>query len=379
MINQRGIGMKKLRGIIQFGLTFILLNGLLLFVGWNGWEWLKNSFGFCYLFVYWFIYGIVAYSFLLGRLSKYLSFLRTVGNIWFGFFQYAVLLLPIADIIILLLKWGTGHVSTTAILIAGLAIIFSIALLFGIGIYNAYSPVIRKYEITVPKKNSKLSTLRIAMASDMHFGRLSGVAHLENLIKNIQGIQPDIILLPGDIIDDELEPFIQKNMGEMMGELTASLGVYGVLGNHEYYGRQIPQFIQQMNQIHIKILMDEVLTIDESFHLLGRKDKTDKDRKSFEELLTEIDRSLPIIAMDHQPSEIKQARENGVDVLFSGHTHRGQMAPNHLITRKMFELDWGYLHKDQLHAFVSSGYGFWGPPMRLASRSEILQIDICFT
>jgi predicted MPP superfamily phosphohydrolase len=212
----------------------------------------------------------------------------------------------------------------------------------------------------------------------MHFGRLSGISHLKRLIKNIQAIQPELILLPGDIIDDELEPFIQKNMGEIMSNLKAPLGVFGVLGNHEYYGRQIPQFIEQMNNININILMDESITIDGSFHLLGRKDKTDKERKSFHELLTDIDHSLPIIAMDHQPYEMKQATENGVDVLFSGHTHRGQMAPNHLITRRMFELDWGYLQREQLHAFVSSGYGFWGPPMRLGSRSEILQIDISF-
>jgi hypothetical protein len=220
--------------------------------------------------------------------------------------------------------------------------------------------------------------LSIAVASDMHFGRLSGVAHLKRLVKKVKSINPDLILLPGDIIDDELEPFIQKNMGSIMSELKAPLGVYGVLGNHEYYGGQIPQFIEQMKNINIKIMMDEFLTIEDSFHLLGRKDKTDKARMTFEELLSGIDRSYPIIAMDHQPSEIKQAQENGIDVLFSGHTHRGQMAPNHFITRKMYELDWGYLKKEQLHTFVSSGFGFWGPPMRIGSRSEILQIEITF-
>jgi hypothetical protein len=83
--------------------------------------------------------------------------------------------------------------------------------------------------------------------------------------------------------------------------------------------------------------------------------------------------------MDHQPLELVQAAENGADLMLSGHTHRGQMAPNHLITRRIFELDWGYLKKSQLHAFVSSGFGFWGPPLRIGSRSEILLINITFT
>jgi predicted MPP superfamily phosphohydrolase len=82
--------------------------------------------------------------------------------------------------------------------------------------------------------------------------------------------------------------------------------------------------------------------------------------------------------MDHQPSEITQAQENRVDILLSGHTHRGQMAPNHLITKRIFENDWGYLQKGQLHSIVSSGYGFWGPPLRIGSRSEIIQIQITF-
>lgn len=65
-----------------------------------------------------------------------------------------------------------------------------------------------------------------------------------------------------------------------------------------------------------------------------------------------------------------------MDVLLSGHTHRGQIAPNHWITRRLFELDWGYLLKNKLHVIVSSGYGTWGPPIRLASRSELIKLEL---
>ncbi|MNT99041.1 putative metallophosphoesterase [compost metagenome] len=82
--------------------------------------------------------------------------------------------------------------------------------------------------------------------------------------------------------------------------------------------------------------------------------------------------------MDHQPSALQEAADNGIDLSLHGHTHRGQMAPNHWITRRIFELDWGYLRKGNLHAFVSSGYGSWGPPIRIGSRSEILDITIRF-
>jgi predicted MPP superfamily phosphohydrolase len=114
-------------------------------------------------------------------------------------------------------------------------------------------------------------------------------------------------------------------------------------------------------------------------YLIGRKDKTDKNRDSFFDLASETDRSLPVIAMDHQPLSLKEAEQAGVDLLLCGHTHRGQMAPNHLITKRLFEIDWGYKQNNQLHTIVSSGFGFWGPPLRIGSRSEIIQIDISFT
>jgi uncharacterized protein len=368
----------KLIKLLQFGLILLIFNGLLLFIGWNIWSWLRISFGATNVILFSLIYTLLSYSFIIGRFSPYLSILRTVGNVWFGFFQYALLLLPIADFAILLMRFASGPLSSTTYMLTGLIVMILFVIIFAYGLFNAYSPIVRKHEISVPKKEGSRTKLRIAVASDMHFGRLSGVSHLKRLVEKVQGIEPDLILLPGDIIDDEPEPFIQKNMGALMSELQAPLGVFGVLGNHEYYGGQIPQFVEHMKNINIKILMDEYLTIDNSFHLIGRKDKTDRGRKSFKDLLEDVNRSLPIIAMDHQPFEIQQAQKSGVDVLLSGHTHRGQMAPNHFITKKMFELDWGYLKKDQLHAFVSSGYGFWGPPMRIGSRSEILQIDIHF-
>jgi predicted MPP superfamily phosphohydrolase len=370
--------MKNIPRFLQFALMFVILNGLMFYIGWNGWEWLRITFGAKNVIVYSLIYIVIAYSFIIGRLSPSLAFFRTIGNVWFGIFQYAVILFPIADLFMLVVKLAMGHVPASAFVITGWIMVLLFLLLFGYGLFNAYSPVIRKYEITISKDRGQLEKLRIAAASDMHFGRLSGRAHVRRLVEKVEEISPDLILLPGDIIDDEPEPFMQKKMGTIMAELRAPLGVYGVLGNHEYYGGQIPQFVKHMEEIGIKIMMDEHVMIAESFYLIGRKDKTDRNRKSFTGLLGELDQSYPIIAMDHQPAELPQAQENGVDVLLSGHTHRGQMAPNHLITRKMFELDWGYKQKGLLHAFVSSGFGFWGPPMRIGSRSEILQIDISF-
>ncbi|MNV95191.1 putative metallophosphoesterase [compost metagenome] len=116
-------------------------------------------------------------------------------------------------------------------------------------------------------------------------------------------------------------------------------------------------------------------------YIVGRKDKTAESmehggRKSVADLLEGLDLNRPVIMMDHQPTGFAAAAEAGVDVLLSGHTHRGQIAPNHWITKRLFELDWGYLNKNNLHVIVSSGYGTWGPPIRLASRSEIISLSL---
>ncbi|MEA3320235.1 MAG: metallophosphoesterase [Bacillota bacterium] len=348
------------------------------YLGWNGLIWLKAICSFQQETVYWLAITIFSYAYILGRLVKPLSWLSIVGSIWFGFIQYGLLLFPVANLVVWVLDL-TGVPGQTSIVMVGTVTAIMIAFILIFGLYNAYSPVIRKYEVTIPKK-TEMKKIHVAVASDMHFGKLSGVAHAKRLVKMIDRIKPDIILLPGDIIDDEPEHFQKKNMGAIMKQLDAPLGIYGVLGNHEYYGKEIPQFLKEMEKVDIRILMDEVILVGDSFYLLGRKDKTDLRRKSFQQLVNDkdIDVSLPLIAMDHQPAELKEAQESGVDLIVSGHTHRGQMAPNHLITKRLFELDWGYLNKDQLHAFVSSGFGFWGPPFRIGSRSEVLEIVVKF-
>jgi predicted MPP superfamily phosphohydrolase len=199
------------------------------------------------------------------------------------------------------------------------------------------------------------------------------------MVREINGMQPDIILLAGDVLDDSIEPFIRNNMSEQLKQLKARHGVYAVLGNHEYYGGSIDEYTTLMRSIGIQVLQDEVVETA-GIYIVGRKDKTAESmpggRKSVAALLDNLDHTRPVIMMDHQPTGFDLAAKAGVDVLLSGHTHRGQIAPNHFITKRLFELDWGYLLKDKLHVVVSSGYGTWGPPIRLASRSELIRLEV---
>ncbi|MCA1321833.1 metallophosphoesterase [Bacillus tianshenii] len=367
----------KLRPVLSILAFFSLYNILVYYIGWNVWIWGSTFFHWEHPILFSLIVAVIAYSYILGRLSKGLSFLSIIGSYWFAVVQYVLLLLPICNLTVFLLKWSPLS-EEAAIIWTGNVTLFIFLLLMALGTFNAYSPVIRSYEISIPKRGNHHKELKIAVASDMHFGKLSGRAHASRLVKTVERIKPDLILLPGDIIDDDPKQFVRKQMGGILKRMRAPLGIYGVLGNHEYYGREIPAFLEEMKKLDIHILLDEVWKVGDSFYILGRKDRTDSKRKSIKDLAENLDHNLPIIAMDHQPTQLQEAEESGIDLILSGHTHRGQMMPNHLITKRMFELDWGYLQKNSLHAIVSSGFGFWGPPIRIGSRSEVVEIKISF-
>lgn len=103
-----------------------------------------------------------------------------------------------------------------------------------------------------------------------------------------------------------------------------------------------------------------------------------KARLELSSLIEEIDNNLPIILLDHQPVNLEEGQRNGIDLQLSGHTHNGQFFPNNLIAKYVFENSWGYLRKGEYQIVVSSGFGTWGPPIRIGSHSEITDLTIYF-
>jgi predicted MPP superfamily phosphohydrolase len=129
----------------------------------------------------------------------------------------------------------------------------------------------------------------------------------------------------------------------------------------------------------MKILCDSIVVIDSSFSLAGRYDSHFRARKSVDELLKPARDNLPVIIIDHRPTEIDQVSRSKADVQLSGHTHNGQLFPINLITKKVYELSWGHRKIGNTDFFVTSGISLWGPHVRTAGKSEIMIIDISFT
>jgi predicted MPP superfamily phosphohydrolase len=236
-------------------------------------------------------------------------------------------------------------------------------------------PEIREYSIEIPKKSSGIQQLKIAFVSDFHFRETTNPHLMERFLEKVNAANPDIVLIGGDVLEGDRQ-------GEKLGEFEAQFrrlkpkyGVYGVLGNHDLHRANPMTFF---NQAGIRLLQDTVEQIDNAFYLVGRNDGRSRGRKSIEELLRDCDRSLPVIVLEHRPTDLDNVSRSGADILLSGHTHNGQLFPVNFIVKRHYELSWGYKLKKGTHVFVTSGIQVWGPPVRTAGDSEILIVNVSF-
>jgi predicted MPP superfamily phosphohydrolase len=165
-----------------------------------------------------------------------------------------------------------------------------------------------------------------------------------------------------------------------LGRLSAPLGVWAVTGNHEYIGGDLEEFSKRVEADGIRLLMDEAVLIADAFYVIGRKDRSaarrGEGRKPLGELTEGLDRGLPLIVADHQPFNLEEAEAAGVDLQVSGHTHNGQIWPGPLVIKGLYENGYGLLYKGKTAVVVTSGFGTWGPPLRLGTRAEIVFIEL---
>jgi predicted MPP superfamily phosphohydrolase len=244
------------------------------------------------------------------------------------------------------------------------------------GIINFKTIRIKEYAIDVPRRSSPLTELNIAFASDFHLGQLTAPDFMDEFVAKVNGLKPDIILIGGDVLEGHGGEERLAEFKAGFKRLEARFGAYGVPGNHEGFGGNRDTFFAEAG---IKLLREAVVKIDEAFYLVGRADGRARGRKPIEQFLEGMPDDLPIILMDHRPSDIANVSRTRVDVQLSGHTHNGQLFPVNFVTKRQYLLSWGHLKKGRTNFFVSSGIQTWGPPVRTSGRSEILFIRIRFS
>ena len=238
-------------------------------------------------------------------------------------------------------------------------------------------------ELSLPKSPGAPESLRVAVASDWHLGTLLTQARVRGWVEAINALEPDLILLPGDVIDEDLPPVVEMNLGELVRELRAPLGVYAVTGNHEFIGGVDPA-VDYLEEHNVRILRDRAVPLaNGALWLVGREDVSVKRfqgeaRAPLREILLGVPRDVPFVVMDHQPVALEEAAALGAAWQVSGHTHDGQLWPNKYLVRWIFGHSSGPGERGGMPFYVLTGLGTWGPPVRVGNRPEILDLTLKF-
>ncbi len=377
---------------ILFLVFFIVSYGLLhYYVGIRLWQCLLSCQTYISAKLYWLLFWVLAFAYLFARIGQrrlpvsIKNFFTQLGSYWMAIFIILFACFVVLDIIRLLLYFFGHRLTLTAGgPFWGAVVLLVASVLFIVGTWNVYKPAVTTYELTIAKTGGQIKELNAVLVSDLHLGGINTRRFLSKMTERINKLNPDVVLIAGDIIEEEAAQAVKHDYAGIFRQLHAVYGVYAVPGNHEYYGGEAEDILNYLEQGGIKVLRDSYSYVADSFYIVGRDDpgrhygNNNSTRNQLSEIMEGIERNKLIILLNHQPIELDEAVEQGVDLQLSGHTHRGQIFPASLITARIFEKDWGHIQKGDYHLIVTSGYGVWGPPLRIGSRAEIVQIKIKF-
>ena len=262
--------------------------------------------------------------------------------------------------------------------IATLAVFFTTMV---IGHRNVRYPRVmyQKYTVKrlVPEGAQPEKRMRLVFFSDLHIGEAMTPDYIARAVKLIQDQQPDLILCGGDFIDHRAVYAYDPRVMASLRSLHATLGVYYVLGNHEYRD-DLEANIRWVSEVGGTLLRDSIAFPGNGpLTLIGRDDWVNGNRKPFEVIANEADPLRgPVVLMEHTPASIDSIGDSPVDLILCGHTHGGQIWPGQLLTWWRYGMSSGTRRVGDKEICVSSGIGSAGATYRIGTRSEIRVYDL---
>ena len=261
----------------------------------------------------------------------------------------------------------------------GLLAILTTVVYLAVGYYLLHHVWQKDYDL----KTSKPVSLKIAMFADSHIGTTFDGESFAEQMKTIEAQSPDIVLLPGDFVDDGSKKEDMLKACEALGKMNAKYGVWYSYGNHDegYYNSRdfsAAELEEALRANGIHILSDEYELVDDSFYVVGRKDSSLGERKTMDELLEGVDTSKYIIVLDHEPNDYDNEAASAADLVVSGHTHGGQLFPVTYVGEwfGINDRTYGYERRRGTDFIVTSGISDWEIQFKTGTKSEYVIINV---
>lgn len=359
-----------------------------------------------------YLFGLILFGgfvcIILGFLLPKEFFLKRVltqgGFYWLGFVLYFFISLFICLVvrsIIWIFRRNKGYdVMIARNITAAVIIVFTFSMSF-YGIVNAHHLQVTNYEVT-SNKESSLDELNVVLISDLHLGYNVGIHEMNNMVNKINEQKPDVVILAGDIFDNEYEAIENpEEIVEALKGINAKYGKFATYGNHDIEEKILvgftftwsseakekvqadPRMNQFVKDAGFKFLYDSYELIEDSVYIYGRPDGEkinfgNKERIAAKDITNNLDKSKTIICVDHEPGELKDLAQAGVDIDLSGHTHNGQIWPGTLTINLLWDNAYGLKQINNMTSIVTSGVGLFGVNMRTGCYPEIVNLKIKF-
>ena len=239
-----------------------------------------------------------------------------------------------------------------------------------------------RYRVDRAARYGRGREARIVQISDVHLGLILGIDYLRALVDRINALEADLVLITGDFMDPEFPD--DAGAAAQLKRIKARDGVFAVSGNHEFYAG-INRFLRLMESAGVAVLANESRVTASGLQIAGIHDQT-AGRMPANGIscdlglaLSRIDTSRPSILMAHQPKELEPAAEKRVDLILSGHTHAGQIFPFRAVVRMAYRYLAGR-HRigPDTDLIVCTGTGFWGPPLRVGTDSQLVVVTLAY-
>ena len=250
------------------------------------------------------------------------------------------------------------------------------------GFYSARrGPTVIRQDIFLKSLPDEFENFTIAQISDLHVGPTIKISYVDDVLRKIENVNPDLIAVTGDMVDGsvkhlskELQPF--KNM-------VARHGTFFVTGNHEYYSGA-ESWLDETDRLGMTNLINEHRLITKNGKHIAIAGITDfrahqiikSHRSNPKKAIKPVDNTITKIMLAHQPNSIYSVHDAGVDLQLSGHTHGGQFWPFTYPTKLANAYLAGHYNHDGTQIYVNRGTGYWGPPLRIGVPAEITLIRL---